>query len=408
MKNEEISKSNTNRIIAHLDMDAFFASIEEADSPIFKGKPIAVGSEALNGNGRGVVSTANYKAREYGIHSALPISQAWQLSQKAKKEGKDEVIFLPVDMERYEQVSCGIYDIIKKYANVVEPASIDEFYFDLTPSLSLRGATEGSDAAIQSSSTNSRLLRRPAKAGLLAMTGEDDEWKQAEKICLKIKKEIKEKFKITCSVGLAPNKLISKIAAGKKKPDGFVIVRQEEVEVFLEPLSVRELPGVGPKTGEVLRKNGVEKIKDLKKFSYEDLYDILGKYGLDLYYKAKGIDDSELIESREVKSIGEQTTFDKDTQDAVYIGDIFEKLCSDVFLRFKESGFKSFKTIAITVRFKGFETKTTAKTLKESISSEKIFKLEALKLLLPYLDSRKNPNNKLIRLIGVSIKNFNN
>ncbi len=360
-----------NRIIAHLDMDAFFASIEEADSPIFKGKPIVVGSDPHSvdgqGKGRGVVSTANYKAREYGIHSALSISVAWQLSQKAKQEGKEEVIFLPVDMGRYQQVSLGIYGIIKKYADIVESASVDEFYFNLS-------------------------------------SEENNAWKLAEKICLEIKKNIKAEYKITCSVGLGPNKLIAKIAAGQKKPDGFVIVRQGEVEGFLEPLSVRELPGVGPKTAEILGKNGIEKIRDLKKFSYEDLYDLLGKYGIELYYKSKGIDDSELVEDREVKSIGEQITFEKNTIDAVYIGDVFSKLCSDVFLRFKESEFKSFKTIAITVRFSNFETKTTAKTLKEYINNDKIFKLEALKLLLPYLDKRKNPNNKLIRLIGVKIE----
>jgi DNA polymerase IV (DinB-like DNA polymerase) len=397
------------KIIAHLDMDAFFASIEEADSPIFKGKPIAVGSDPHSvagfGTGRGVVSTANYKARKYGIHSALPISQAWQLSQKAKKDGEEEVIFLPVDMERYGVVSCGIYDIIKKYSKVVEPASIDEFYFDLTSSVSLRERSEATDVAIpEVEIASSPFAPR-----------NDGNWQKAEKICLKIKDEIKQKYKITCSVGIAPNKLIAKIAAGMQKPDGFVIVRQGDEENFLEPLPVRELPGVGPKTGEILSKNGVEKIKDLKKFSYEDLYDMLGKYGIDLYYKAKGIDDSELVENREAKSIGEQTTFDNDTLDAVYIGEIFGKLCDNVFLRFKESGFKSFKTIAITVRFTGFETKTTAKTLrapfdtsqgKHSGQAKKEFKIEALKLLLPYLDSRKNPDNKLIRLVGVKIENF--
>jgi DNA polymerase IV (DinB-like DNA polymerase) len=121
------------RIIAHLDMDAFFASLEEADSPIFKDKPIVVGSDPKEGRGRGVVSTANYKAREYGIKSALPISRAWQLSQKAKTEGKPEAVFLPVDFPRYIKASQQIFEIIKKYSELVEPASIDEFYFDLSP-----------------------------------------------------------------------------------------------------------------------------------------------------------------------------------------------------------------------------------------------------------------------------------
>lgn len=146
------------RIVAHLDMDAFFASIEEADSPHFKGMPIAVGSDPKNGEGRGVISTANYKAREYGIHSALPVSRAWQLSEKAVAEGRPEVIFLPVNFERYREISEKIFQIIKRYSKLVEPASIDEFYFSLDSSKNL---------------------------------------KEAEKICFKIKKEIREKLDLT-------------------------------------------------------------------------------------------------------------------------------------------------------------------------------------------------------------------
>lgn len=370
MKNEE--KLKLNRIIAHLDMDAFFASIEEADSPIFAGKPIAVGSDPKNGQGRGVVSTANYKAREYGIHSALPISQAWQLSQKAKAEGKPEVVFLPVDFERYNEVSEGICDIIKKYSQVVEPASIDEFYFDLSFA---------------------------------------NDFKKAEKICLKIKEEIKKKYKITCSIGLAPNKMIAKIAAGQKKPDGFVIVRQGQEEKFLESLSIREISGIGPKTGQKLNDLGINIIKDLKKFTQEQLYDLLGKFGVQLYYKVKGIDDSPLVENRQAKSIGQHETFEHDTLDMLYIGEVLESMCRNVFLRFKESGFKSFKTIGITVRFTDFKTYTTAKTFNkpfDTAQGEKQFKLEVLKLLLPYLDNRKNPDKKLIRLIGVKIEKLEN
>src|SRR5437764_1255281 len=120
------------RIIAHLDMDAFFASVEEATTPRFKGKPVVVGSEIINGVGRGVVSTANYKAREYGIHSAMPISIAWKLSEAAKEQGAEAVIFLPVDFALYHEVSSRVSQIIRKYSNNVEQASIDEFYFDLS------------------------------------------------------------------------------------------------------------------------------------------------------------------------------------------------------------------------------------------------------------------------------------
>jgi nucleotidyltransferase/DNA polymerase involved in DNA repair len=365
----KVNGSKKMRIIAHLDMDAFFASLEEAASPIFKGKPIAVGSDphspAGEGTGRGVVSTANYKAREYGIHSALPISVAWRLSQKAKAEGKPEVVFLPVDFERYNKASNDVFEIIKKQAKLVEPASIDEFYFDLS------------------------FLKN---------------YKKAEEICKKIKAEIKEKLKVTCSVGIGQNKLISKISAGMKKPDGLVIIKEKDSAKFLVPLSIREIPGIGPKTEQVLNQQGIKIIKDLKKLTKAELQESFGKWGEDIYYKARGIDESPIVENREAKSIGEQTTFQQNTLNFVDIGEAFENLCKSVFKRFLASGFKSFKTIGVAVRFSDFETKTTAKTLKNPTSSEKEFGLEALKLLLPYADRRKNPRKKLIRLIGVKIE----
>jgi DNA polymerase IV (DinB-like DNA polymerase) len=362
------------RIIAHLDMDAFFASLEEADSPLFKGKPIVVGSDPKGGHGRGVVSTANYKAREYGIHSALPISRAWQLSEIAKVKGKPEAVFLPVDFERYEKASEEIFEIIKKQSELVEPASIDEFYFDLSFTKS---------------------------------------YKKAEEICKKIKEEIKKKLKVTCSVGIGPNKLISKISAGIKKPDGLVVIKEThstgsgQAEKFLEPLSIREIPGIGPKTEKLFNDKGIKIVKDLKKFSEQELHEMLGKWGLDLYNKIRGIDDSPVVEGREAKSIGEQTTFQQDSLNFIYIGEVFENLSKSVFKRFLQSGFKTFRTVGITVRFSDFETKTTAKTLKNPTNSEKEFIIETLKLLLPYTDRRKNPHQKLIRLIGVKIEKLN-
>ena len=350
-------------------MDAFFASLEEAGSPIFKGKPIVVGSDPKNGQGRGVVSTANYKAREYGIHSALPISIAWRLSQKAKAEGKDEAVFLLVDFERYEKAHVEILEIIKKYSKEIEPASIDEFYFDLSYLKS---------------------------------------YKKAEVICKKIKEEIKKNLKVTCSVGIGQNKLISKISAGMKKPDGLVVVKEKDSEKYLELLPIRKIPGIGPKTEEVLNLKGIRIVKDLKKLSKIELRKIHGKWGEDLYYKIRGIDNEPIVENREAKSIGEQATFQHDTLNFLYIGEVLDNLRKGVFQNFLKSGFKTFKTIGITVRFSDFETKTTAKTLENPINDEKEFGLEILKLFMPYTDRRKNPKKKLIRLIGAKIENFDN
>jgi nucleotidyltransferase/DNA polymerase involved in DNA repair len=297
------------------------------------------------------------------------------LSEKAKAEGKPEVIFLPVDFERYNKASDGVFKIIKKYAEIVEPASIDEFYFDLS------------------------FLKS---------------YKKAEEICRKIKDEIKKKLKVTCSVGIGQNKLIAKISAGIKKPDGLVVIKEKGPDgalgypaKFLEPLSIREIPGIGPKTEQIFNQKRIKIIKELKKLPKRELHEILGKWGDDIYYKARGIDESPIVENREAKSIGEQTTFQQNTLNFIYIGEAFEKLCKSVFRRFLQSGFESFKTVGITVRFSDFETKTTAKTLKQPTNSEKEFIVETLKLLLPYCDRRKNPRQKLIRLIGVKLENLN-
>lgn len=363
----EFSRHKMNRIIAHLDMDAFFASVEEVTTPSFKGKPIVVGSDPNDGKGRGVVSTANYKARVYGIKSAMPISIAWRLSQEAKKQSKEEVIFLPVDFSLYGKVSKSVLQTIKKYSNNVEQASIDEFYFDLSFTSSFRAV---------------------------------------EDVCQKIKQEIKEKEKITCSIGIGPNKLVSKIAAGIKKPDGIFLVRDLDVKNFLNPLSIRELPGIGPKTGEFLNKKGINKIGDLIKFSKEELKEVLGKNGESIYYKARGIDDSPVLEYHQVKSIGEQTTFSKNTLEPIFIHSALKRLSDSVFKSFERSAFTTFGTITITARFFDFETKTSSKSFKMAIdkSNKKKFELEILKLLLPFLDKRSNPKRKPIRLIGVRIE----
>jgi len=358
-----------NRIVAHLDMDAFFASVEERYTPKFRGKPLVVGSDPKNGFGRGVVSTANYAAREYGIHSAMPISHAWKASQLAKSQGKEEVIFLGVDFELYEKSSRAIFEVIKKYSENVEQASVDEFYFDLS----------------------------------YAKT-----FKKAKKICQQIKQEIKQAEQITCSIGIAPNKLIAKIAAGIKKPDGLLVVEPAAAEGFLEPLKIREIPGIGPKTAELFYKKNVATVLDLKQFPREELKELVGKWGSDLYLKIRGIDDAPIVQDRQIKSIGEQRTFEQDTFEMDIILGEFKKCYEHVFERFKKSGFAECKTIAITVRFSDFATKTAAKSLQPPLKTtdNKKYTMEMIKLLLPFLDKRKNPKLKRIRLIGSRIENL--
>lgn len=372
------------QIIGHLDMDAFFAAVEERERPHLRGKPIVVGADPKNGQGRGVVSTANYTAREYGIRSAMPISQAWRLSEYARRKGKPAAVFLEPDFHKYTRASNEIVAIARKHVPLVQQASIDEMYLDLSP-----------DA----------LVRVPIALGRRDFI---DPYEQAEKIAKKIKEEIREKERLTCSIGISPNKLISKIASDMKKPDGLTIVRLESAEKFLEPLGIRKIQGIGPKTEEFLLKKGVRIVADLKKFSKKELEEMLGKWGLDLYEKVRGHDDSPVIEERETKSIGSQETFEKDTLDSNFIISRLKVLAGEVIRNFKkEEGFKNFRRAVITVRFADFETKTRSRTLKEPADSLETLQFEALNLLMPFFDKRENPKGKKLRLIGVRIEELN-
>ena len=352
------------RIIAHLDMDAFFAAIEERDDPRLKGLPIVVGADPQEGRGRGVVSTANYKAREYGIRSAVPISKAWELSEKAKREGKPEAVFLDGHFKKYGETSARIIEIVRQYSKVVEQASVDEAYFEL-----------------------------PA-----------DSYVEAEKNCERLKKEVKNREKLTASIGVGPNKLIAKIASDMQKPDGLTVITSDKSEKILEPLSIRKIPGIGPKTEQFFNVRGIRIVRDLKKYNIAEMEEMLGKWGEDLYYKIRGIDDSPIVEKYEVKSIGEQETFQKDTLDFNFVFKRMESLCRDVFSRFKESDFKSFRTVTITVRFSGFETKNRSHTLSKPANMLKTLTIESTRLLMPFFDVRENPKRKFIRLVGVRVE----
>ncbi len=353
------------RIIGHLDMDAFFAAIEERDNPRWRGFPIVIGADPQKGSGRGVVSTANYKAREYGIHSAMPISQAWELSQLAEMQSKPPTIFLEPNMARYAEVSQSIMEIVRERAPQIQQTSVDEAHFDLSFT---------------------------------------DSYKKAAKICGQIKKEIKEKEKLTCSIGLGPNKLIAKIASDFQKPNGLTIVEEKDAETFLEPMPIRKIPGIGPKTEIIFKNLGAQIVKDLKKFSEARLVDMLGKWGLELYEKIRGRDDSPIISEEEIKSIGEQETFVKDTLAANHIFERLQNLAKSVIERLAKDGFKNFRTIVVIVRFADFETKSRSRTLEKPTSHLSILQFEALKLLTPFLDKRSNPRQKLIRLIGLRVE----
>lgn len=349
-------------------MDAFFASVEERDHPWMKGMPIVVGADPEDGHGRGVVSTANYAARAYGIRSAMPIRTAWRLAEDAKRRGLPKTIFTTPSMRRYGEASKRIMAILRAASDAVEVASIDEAYLDLS-----------------SSGTYTKAAARAKK----------------------IQSTIARDEHLTASVGIGPNKLIAKIASDQKKPQGLTVVMPELVHVFLSPLPVRVIPGIGPKAEEVLIKIGARTAGDLAALSRETLEEYFGRRGIDLYRKARGEDDHPIDEERhEPKSIGEQETFHDDTGDPQEIVDMIEHLAQGVFRRMKREGCAAFKTVVVTVRFGDFETVSRSHTLKEPADSAEVLTREALRLTLPFLDARGNPRRKKIRLLGVRIEHL--
>ena len=356
------------RIVSHLDMDAFFSAIEERDNPRFKNHPIVVGSDPRAGRGRGVVSTANYKARAYGIRSAIPISTAWEYSEAARKRGDEPVLFLGVDMEKYEVVSSNIRTIVESFGHKIEQASIDEFYIDCS----------------------------------VCKT-----YKNTEKLLYKIKNRILEKELLSCSIGIGPNKLIAKIASDIKKPNGFIIVTEDNVSSFLSPMSVSKIPGIGPKSVDSLLQLNITTIGELKNISRENLEKQFGKLGIQMYQKARGMDDEEVQELYEVKSIGSQETFAKDTHDAQKIVEMVEHLVSSTYERFLSAHLASFSRISISVRFSDFTTVQRSQTLLTPVSNKKDLKFLALQMFLLFLDSREDKKRKAIRLMGIRLEKLN-
>jgi len=340
------------RIILHLDMDAFFPAVEERENPQFKGMPIVVGADPRGGRGRGVVSSASYSARKFGIKSGMPISKAFKLCPQA--------IFLPVNMLLYQKVSEKIMKIIKKSSELWEIVSLDEAYLDIS------------------------FIRS---------------YKKAEGLARKLKKEILKKEKLASTVGIGPNKLIAKLASQAAKPNGLLVIKRAQVAKFLEPLDIQDLPGIGPKTAARFNNIGTYKVKELKKLSKAELKKILGKVGETIYERARGIDKEPVNPEQVVKSIGKEHTFEKDTGDADVLFGTFDEIIEDIYEQLLEDKY-FFRTITVICRFTGFETHTKAKTLQKKSNDFGVLKKEAKMLLLKLLVK----SSKKVRLIGLRLK----
>jgi DNA polymerase IV (DinB-like DNA polymerase) len=353
------------RIIAHVDMDAFYASVEERYHPEFRGRPVVVGADPKGGAGRGVVTAASYAARRYGIRSALPISRAWRLAEAARRKGEPETVFVRGDRALYREVSGRIMAIIGRGVDAFEEASIDEAYVDL----SSLGDLERAEA-------HARTLKR----------------------------EILEQEGLTCSVGIGPNKLVAKIASDFRKPDGLTVVRPDEAQGFLDGLPIRVLPGIGPKTEGFLHDKGIKTIAELRGVELARLREWLGKAGEDLHRKARGLSDDPVTSEWERKSVGEQETFETDTLDPVFVLARARELAATVFQRFAAEGFAAFRTVTVTVRFAGFVTVSRSRTAKAPFTDVDQLQAEVRRLLEPFFDARENPRGKKIRLIGVRVE----
>jgi DNA polymerase IV len=342
------------RTILHVDMDAFYAAVEQRDHPEYRGKPVIVGSDPKQGKGRGIVATCSYEARKFGVHSAQPISQAWRLCPQG--------IYVLPDMDKYGRVSGRVMDMLLKFTDTLEQVSIDEAFLDVTGSRQLFG--DGAE------------------------------------IAKKIKFRIRQELGLTASVGVAANKFIAKVASDLKKPDGLVIVEPGQEKEFLAPLPVGRLWGVGPKTEAGLKRIGLERIGQIADLPHSEITARLGKSGAHLWQLAQGIDDRPVFSEEGFQSIGHEITFDHDTADPELLHATLLDLAGRVAQRLRTNKARA-RTITIKFREADFSTFTRRTTLNNPVNTvEAIFPV-AQKLMKTLLRE-----GVLVRLIGVYAGNL--
>ena len=334
------------RQIIHVDMDAFFASVEQLDNPDLVGKAVIVGGDPKK---RGVVSAASYEARKFGVHSAMPTSQAIRLCPNA--------IVLPVRMKRYAELSQQIRTIFQKFTPEVEPISLDEAFLDVTASLQLFGSTE--------------------------------------KIGRDIKNQIKEQLGLVASVGIAPNKFLAKLASDLDKPDGFVIITEENKQRILGPLPVSRIWGVGKVTEKALKSKGINTIGQLRETPAEILKGIFGDQAPHMSRLAQGIDDREVEPSREAKSISSEQTFATDVTDKDILLGVLLNQVEDVAQRLRINDLET-RTITLKLRYGDFRTVTRSVTFDSSTNTTKILWQQSRDVFLKWHKKSAGP----LRLLG--------
>jgi DNA polymerase IV (DinB-like DNA polymerase) len=348
----DIVQGTLPRIILHLDMDSFYASVEMQDRPELRGKPVVIGADPKQGKGRGVVATCSYEARAFGIRSAMPISQAFVLCPHA--------VFLSPDFPRYVKASADVMAILNAQGFPLQQVSIDEAFLDV-----------------------SRLGTFPA----------------ATDLAVRIKDTILTHLGLTCSIGLAPTKVVAKIASDVDKPGGLTVVEPENLFSFLAPMPVRKIPGIGKKSEAVLFEMGIRTIRDLAAYDIQVLIARFGRSAVTLQDIAAGIDRSEVEEREGVKSVSRETTFTDDTDDVQLIAATMDTLAEEVTQNLSDE-FLHCRTVTVKVRYQGFVTRTKARTFPHYTGDMAAVRTCAQSLLNDMYDGRR------IRLLGIRLSSF--
>ncbi len=339
------------RKIGHLDMDAFYAAVEQLDNPAYRGRPVIVGGLGP----RGVVSTASYEARAFGVGSAMPITRARKLCPHA--------VFLPPRFPRYREISHRVLAIIHDYTPIVEAVSLDEAFFDLTGSERVVGP--------------------------------------AEEIAREIKTRVREETGLTCSVGLGPNRFLAKIASELEKPDGFVVIPPDRVQEIIDPLPVEKIFGVGKVTARRLRGLGIRTVKDLREAPLDLLVREFGRYGRSLYQLSRGEDDTPVRPQREAKSLSREVTFPQDVYNQEEMELIVRRLAREVAGQLRREGLLG-RTVRVKVRFPDFRTITRQARMEVPTDSTYLIEESAVALLR----RRVELHGEGVRLLGVGVGNL--
>ncbi len=343
------------RVIFHVDMDAFYVSVERRQDPALLGKPVCVGALPEGGKARGVVMAASYEARALGVRSGMPISMAYRKAPDA--------VYIEPNFELYGEVSESVMNVLREFADVLEHASIDEAFLDVTK-----------------------------------RTGGD--YAKAVELAKAVKAAVREREGLTCSIGVAPNKSAAKIASDLDKPDGLTVVPPDGVAGFLAPLPVGKISGVGSKTEEALTALGIRTIGDLAKHPGKELTQRFGKNAVWLWGIARGIEEVPVEERPDPKSISVERTFGRDVGEWPVILETMDDVAHNVWLRAKGQGVR-FRTVGIKIRFEGFVTHTRERTLGAHVADEAVVKATCRELLAEFEDRKR-----AVRLLGARVSHL--